>query len=105
MKPKDILLLLIPATLLVIAWIVFNIYHNSVTSTISESLSTNILPISPNFDTKTISNLKQREKVVPLFEFKKIETPTPTSLPTPTPNLIPSPSLNEPTTAVTNIAP
>jgi len=105
MKQKDILFLLIPVTLLVIAWIVFNIYHSSVTSTISESLGTNILPISPNFDIKTISNLKEREKVVPAFEFKKAEAPTPTLNPTPTPNLIPSPSLNEPTTAVTNIAP
>lgn len=105
MKQKDILFLLIPVTLLVIAWIVFNIYHNSATSTISESLSTNILPISPNFDIKTISNLKEREKVVPAFEFRKAEAPTPTPTPTPTPNLIPSPSLNEPTTAVTNIAP
>ncbi len=96
MKQKDILFLLIPVALLVIAWIVFNIYHNSVTSTISGSLSTNILPISPNFDTKTISNLKEREKVVPVFEFKKAETPTPTLSPTPTPNLIPSPTLSQP---------
>lgn len=89
MKQKDILFILIAVTLLVIAWIVFNIYHNSATSTISSTLSTSILPIAPNFDTKTISNLKEREKVVPVFQLQNAETPTPT--------LIPSPSLNEPT--------
>lgn len=100
MKQKDMLFLLIPVTLLVIAWIGFNIYHNLATSTISGTLKTNILPITPNFDAKTISNLKQREKVVPLFELQKIETPTPTSLPTPTssptPTLIPT-ATSEPT--------
>lgn len=89
MKQKDILFILIPVALLVMAWIAFNIYHNSATSTISSTLSTNILPISPNFDIKTISNLKEREKVAPVFQLQKAETPTPT--------IIPSPSLNEPT--------
>jgi hypothetical protein len=102
MKQKDILLLLIPVTLIVVAWIVFNIYHNSVTSTISGTLNTNILPISPNFDTKTISNLKERERIVPVFQLQKAETLTPTLSPTPTPTLIPSPSISEP--SATNAA-
>lgn len=98
MKQKDILFLLIPVALLVAAWIGFNIFHNLATSTISSTLNTNILPITPNFDIKTISNLKQREKVVPLFQLQKIETPTPSPLPiptaspTPTPTLIPTPT-------------
>lgn len=100
MKQKDILFLLIPVALLVIAWIVFNIYHNSATSTISGTLKTNILPISPNFDTKTISNLREREKIVPVFQLQKAETPTPTSAPTSAPNLIPSPSLTQPTATI-----
>lgn len=102
MKQKDILFLLMPVTLLVIAWIVFNIYHNSVTSTISDTLNTNILPITPNFDTKTISNLKERERVTPLFQIQRAETPTSTSVPTPiviiqTPTPTPSPFINTPT--------
>jgi len=95
MKQKDVLFLLIPVTLLVISWIVFNIYHNSVTSTISDTLNTNIAPITPNFDTKTISNLKERERVAPLFQIQKAETPTPTLTPTPILKPIPSPSLSE----------
>lgn len=99
MKQKDILFLLISVALLVIAWIVFNIYHNSVTSTISGTLNTNILPISPNFDTATISNLKTREPVVPVFERQKIETPIPTSK-TPAINVIPSPAFSESTATI-----
>lgn len=103
MKQKDALFLLIPVTLLVIAWIAFNIYHNSVTSTISDTLNTNILPITPNFDTKTFSNLKERERVDPLFQIQKAETPTPT--PTPSPTLIPLSSFNESSATSAGITP
>lgn len=99
MKQKDILFLLIPVALLVIAWIVFNIYHNLATSTISEALNTNILPISPSFDTETISNLKTRERVVPVFELQKIETPTPTSAASSI-NVSPSPTFSEQTATI-----
>lgn len=94
MKQKDIIFLLIPITLIVIAWIVFNIYHGSVTSTISETLNINILPITADFDTQAISNLKERERVEPLFEFKREESPTPTISPIQAPIITPSPSLD-----------
>ncbi len=68
MKQKDILLLLIPFSLLVVLYIIFSIYHNVVTSTIPEVLNIQIIPISPDFDQKTIMDIKKREKVTPLFE-------------------------------------
>lgn len=68
MKQKDILLLLIPFSLVVILYIVFSIYHNIVTSTIPEVLNIQITPISPDFDQKTIMDIKNREKVTPIFE-------------------------------------
>lgn len=94
MKPKDIIFLLVPMSLLVAAWIIFNIHHNSVASTISSSLSTNILPITASFDTKTMANLKERGRIQPLFEFQKAITPTPTPLPIPTstPTKVPTPT-------------
>lgn len=72
MKQKDILLLVIPFFILVVIFIIFSVYHNSVTSTISENLNIQITPISPTFDQKTISNLKKRDKVEPLFDAKPI---------------------------------
>lgn len=101
MKQKDVLFLLIPAALVVLAWIIFSIYHNAATSTISPTLKTNILPISPDFDTETISNLKARENIEPIYEIEIPDTPTPTltALPTlaPTPTITPSPSIAEQT--------
>lgn len=73
MKQKDIFLLLVPMFLFILAWIVFNIYHNSLTSTISEKLNKSITPISPDFDMETINLLGAREKIAPVFEYK---TPT-----------------------------
>lgn len=67
MKNKDISLLLISAFVLIFAWVTFSIYHSSATSTISESLNRNIIPINPSFDTKTIDNLKKREMVIPIY--------------------------------------
>jgi len=68
MKKNDILLILIPSFIFVLTWIGFSIYHNVVTSTISEPLSIQIEPITPTLDTITIDSLKNREKVSPIYE-------------------------------------
>src|SRR4030042_1912834 len=68
MKRKDILVLLIPSFLIVVFWVVFNIYHNFITSTIPEDLNAQIVSISPDFDTSVINNLKKRKNVEPLYE-------------------------------------
>jgi hypothetical protein len=80
MKQKDIILLLVPSFLLVLVWIGFSIYHNFVTSTISQTLNIQILPIAPTFDTKTIAKLKGRQQVVPLYQ-------TTASSPSPSPQI------------------
>lgn len=75
----------------VLAWIGFSIYHNIVTSTISEPLTMQIIPISPNFDTNTINNLKKRNNVSPLYQLggtvenEVVPTASPTATITPTP--------------------
>jgi len=68
MKQKDILLLLIPFSLIVVLYIGSSIYHNLVTSTIPEILNIQITPISPDFDQKAIMDIKKRNKVTPVFE-------------------------------------
>ena len=81
MKQKDILLLLIPMFIIVMVWIAFSIYHNSASSTISQTLNVTIKSIKPDFDTQTIEALKKREQITPLFGSKAQETPTPTPPP------------------------
>lgn len=68
MKQKDILLLLIPFSLIVVLYIILSIYHNIVTSTIPEVVNIQITPISPDFDQKTIIELKKRDRIVPVFD-------------------------------------
>lgn len=68
MKRKDVLLLLIPTFIFVLAWMGFSIYHSFINSTISEVLNIQILPISPTFDTTTISSLKKRTHVNLIYE-------------------------------------
>lgn len=74
MKKNDVLILLIPSMLIVIMWVVFSIYHNYVTSTIPENLNTQILSISPDFDLKTIENLKKRTAVIPIYQLSALKT-------------------------------
>lgn len=97
MKQKELLFILISSALLVLAWIVFSIYHSTTTSTIPETTSIQIVPITPSFNTKMINLLRQRQKSSPVFELAK---PTPTA-PTPTPSTLettPSPTpINTPT--------
>lgn len=80
MKQKDILIILILLFISVAAWIGGNIYHSIAGSTISETTSRDISPITPTFDTQTVNKLKQRQKINPSFELGNI-TPTPTPVP------------------------
>jgi hypothetical protein len=68
MKKNQILIILVPSFIFVIAWIGFSVYHNVITSTISDSLSVQIAPIAPDFDTNTIDALKNRLQVTPIYD-------------------------------------
>lgn len=92
MKRKDAILFFGAICMLVFVWIGFSIYHTSVTSTIEEPLTVQIIPIQPVFDTKTIGQLKQREKVSPLLEGNQIATPSGKPTPTPTKATLPTPT-------------
>ena len=75
LKRKDIIYILISVVVLVFAWIAFNIYHNTISTTISETTSIQIAPIPPTFDIQTITKLKQKEKITPAFEIKEAPLP------------------------------
>ena len=62
--------------ILVVAWIGFSIYHNSVTSTIPEATNLQITPIEGKFDRETIENIKRRERILSTFEATQ-ESPKP----------------------------
>lgn len=86
MKQKDLLLLVGSFFFLVLLYIGFSIYHNSVSSTIPEELNVQIVPISPVFDEKTISDLKKRTNVTPIYQISgQAASPTPTPLPSQSP--------------------
>lgn len=93
MKSKEIKLIFFSIFILVFAFIAFNIYHNSVTSTIPDTLSIKISPISPNFDLQAIEDIKKRIRISPIFELSK-------PLPSPT---IPLPTIFSPTASPTAI--
>lgn len=94
MKKNDILVILIPSFIFALAWIGFSILHSIATSTISETLNTQIAPISPSFDTNTIAALKKRTNVVPIYQItvpiQNIVIPATSSaaIPTPTPIIV-----------------
>lgn len=90
MKQKQQFVIIFLLFILVLVWVVANIYHNLNKSTISENTSQEITPIDSTFDTQTIDRLKKREKITPAFELKKLST----SAPTKTPTSSPSSSLN-----------
>jgi hypothetical protein len=80
MKQKDILLLLVPTFILIIAWVVLNIIHSSVSSTISSDVNIQITPINPSFDATIISKLKQRQNITPTYQITATQTPSPSPL-------------------------
>jgi hypothetical protein len=77
MKQRDVITLLVPSFLLILAWIIFSIYHNSVASTITPVVNIQISPITPTFDMNAVSKLKQRQKITPIYEIQVSPSPTP----------------------------
>lgn len=67
MKQKDFLTILVPLFILTILWVIFNIYHNHVTSTIEDPLNLQIIPIEGKFDTQTVNKIKERQRIEPNF--------------------------------------
>lgn len=76
MKQRDILFISISAFVVIVFWIGFNIYHNLAITTISEPLEKNIIPISPNFDLKSIEAIKNKASVQPIFETEAASGPS-----------------------------
>jgi len=68
MKQRDILLIVVPTFIMVVLWVAFSVYHNHISSTISEPLSLQIEPIGESFDLNTLDNLKKRERLSPVYE-------------------------------------
>jgi len=88
MKRKDILSILIPSFIFVIAWIILSIHHNVVTSTISEQLNMQITAISPSFDTSVITSLTQRQNILPTYGLVTPSTQSAIITPIPTPTAV-----------------
>ncbi|OGH05431.1 MAG: hypothetical protein A2W22_02620 [Candidatus Levybacteria bacterium RBG_16_35_11] len=85
MKHREIYILLISSFVLVVFWIAFSIYHNSVTSTITPMQNVQIIPIEPTFNSQAISNIKTRPEATPLYQLENIGeesvSPTPSATP------------------------
>ena len=82
---RELSIILVPALILTILWVIFNVYHNYATSTIQEPLTSQIIPIEGSFDKETIERTKSRINVDPLKENIVLESLSPT----------PNPNLNE----------
>ena len=79
-RQREIVILLIPIFILTVCWVVFNVYHSYVNSTIKDPLTSQIIPIQGKFDTETISDIKERKRVDPTSEIIVSDeaSPTPT---------------------------
>lgn len=77
-KQNEIILLLTSILIMSLFWIGFNLYHNAKTSTINASLEEAIMPISPNFASSVITQLKNRHYIAPEYS---IERASPSAIP------------------------
>lgn len=59
-RQKDFLILAILTLLTVIAWIVFDVYHSYVVSTITPAMERKIKPFDPEIDVQVIQSLKEK---------------------------------------------
>jgi hypothetical protein len=77
------MIIIIPTFIFVIIWIMLNIYHSYISSTIPETVNVQISPITPSFDTKTISLLKERIAITPEYQLNPLTNLSVTPSPVP----------------------
>lgn len=68
MKQRNLVIFLVPIFILTVLWVIFNVYHNYISSTITDPLTYQIVPIEGKFDSATIEAIKQRKRVSPSNE-------------------------------------
>ncbi len=87
MKQKDIIFILGSSLFVIFIWIIFNVYHGSVESTIPKKITNKVTPIKADFDLKTIENIKKRDQIEPLYikhnEISTTPSATTSAIPTP----------------------
>jgi|GEM_PF-2441777 len=89
MKPKtqkSLLYIIIPSFILIVIWIIANIYNHAAMTTITSDQAISIQPISDSFDTEVLASLRKRKMVTP-------DSQAEISSPIIEPDIIPSPSL------------
>lgn len=67
MKQKELVIFLVPMFLITVLWVIFNIYHNHVSSTITDPLTLQIIPIDGKFNRTSLESIKDRKRIEPLF--------------------------------------
>lgn len=92
MKQKEYLLLLGSILIIIIIWVIFNIYHNYTTSTIDPNENLIIIPIEGTFDQNTINQVKNRKRVEASLDSIINLTASPSPKISPTPTIVASPS-------------
>jgi len=104
---RNLLYFAIFTTIIVASWLIFGIYHFSVTSTINEDTSIVITPIVGKFDQATINKIKSRSQVlVDLSETRNasgISTPAASLRSEALPNAIPTFPVVTPIASVTPV--
>lgn len=88
-RQREIILIVVSFFIISIIWIGFSLYHNAITSTISEPLNADIKEINPNFKSDIIQILKNRAYVEPLYSISSppIQTASATANQTPSINV------------------
>jgi len=83
MKKNNVVILLVSFVVLVITWIIGNIYHATVTSTLSDDLNSQSAPIEPTFNEDVLAAIRTREQINTSFDTSATASaPTPTITPT-----------------------
>jgi hypothetical protein len=102
-RQKEIIIILASIFVLSMIWIGFNLWHNAVTSTISQPLNADIQDISPDFNTNSIQILKKRTYIDPLYSVsgQKDETSTTEATPLATAAAVPTVPLQASTSGQT----
>lgn len=105
MKQKDIFYIVLSSFIVIVIWIVANLWHIQNVSKLSDSVIMQTTPITPSFDTQTLQKLKTRSQTSPDFSIKNNASPSATPTPIPIVSPVPTTIITPPVTPSTTLTP
>ncbi len=101
MNRKEFFFLITTTCIVIIVWVISDIYHTKANTPVSPTLQQALEPLTPNFDQQTLDKIKKINNTpIQASDNSSSPNPNPTLTPQPSPTITPPPISASPSASI-----